>query len=157
MNFFVECFFFYTDYTPCYFSLDRSLSFFQIYFNGITDKPEITVHPKNETKLEGDNVTFTCKVNGNPVPTISWTRDGSLINNTNNNLTRISLSRDKKQLTITNVNRTDSGKYRCVASNSLGHETSKAASLDVQCKYRSFCHPSGFLSLLVKASPSTLL
>ena len=120
---------------------------FQIYFNCITDKPEITVHPKNETKLERDNVVFTCNVDGNPVPTISWTRDGSLINNTNSNFTRISLSRDKKQLTITNLSRTDSGEYRCVASNSLGHKTSKAASLDVQCKHRSCCHPSGLYSL----------
>ena len=121
------------------------------------DHPKITVQLVSVTNTEGDYIVLPCNATGNPVPTISWTRDGSLVNNTNNNFTGISLSRDKKHLTITNVTRTDSGEYRCVASNSLGHETSKAASLDVQCKYRSFCHPSGFLSLLVKASPSTLL
>ena len=115
------------------------MSFSQIYVVGITDEPEITVHPMNKTKLEGDNVTFTCDVDGNPVPTISWTRDGSLVKNVNDNFTRISFSHDKKQLTITNVSRTDSGEYRCVAKNRVGDETSNAASLDVQCKYRSCC------------------
>ena len=42
---------------------------------------------------------------------------------------------DKKELTITNVSRTDSGEYRCVAKNSVGSETSNAAKLDVQRKY----------------------
>ncbi|XP_020608165.1 hemicentin-2-like [Orbicella faveolata] len=103
-------------------------------------KPEITIHPKKETKLEGDNVTFSCKVDGNPVPTISWTTDGSPLD-TNDNFTRISLSLDKKQLTITNVSRTDSGEYRCVASNILGNETSSAALLDVQYHPKITVHP----------------
>lgn len=98
-------------------------------------------------------MTFSCKVDGNPVPTISWTTDGSPLD-TNDNFTSISLSLDKKQLTITNVSRTDSGEYRCMASNILGNETSSAALLDVQCKYSSYCYPSGFSSLLEKASPS---
>ena len=107
------------------------MSFSQIYVVGITDEPEITVHPMNKTKLEGDNVTFTCDVDGNPVPTISWTRDGSPLNASG----RISFADDKKQLTITNVNRTDSGEYQCVAKNRVGSDTSKSASLNVQCKF----------------------
>ena len=82
-------------------------------------------------------MTFTCGVDGNPVPTISWTRDGSLVKNSNDNFTRIRFSADNRQLTITNVRRTDSGEYQCVAKNRVGDETSYAASLDVQCKYKS--------------------
>ena len=78
-------------------------------------------------------MTLSCNADGNPVPTISWTRDGSPINATGSNY-RISFSEDKKQLTIANVSRTDSGEYRCVASNKLGNDTSNAATLDVQCK-----------------------
>ena len=52
---------------------------------------------------------------------------------TSNN-SRISLSDDEKQLSIENVNRTDSGEYQCVAENSLGNDTSNAATLEVQCK-----------------------
>jgi len=96
----------------------------------ITDQPEITVHPGNVTKREGDNVTLLCNVTANPPPTISWTRDGSPIDASG----RISFLENKKLLTITNVNRIDSAEYRCVASNELGKATTNAASLDVQCK-----------------------
>ena len=96
----------------------------------ITDQPEITAHPGSVEKTEGDNLTLSCNATGNPVPTISWTRDGSPVDSS-----KISFSANKTQLTITHVNRTDSGEYRCVASNSLGNATSNAATLDVQCKY----------------------
>lgn len=78
-------------------------------------------------------MTFSCNVTGNPVPTISWVRNGSSISTRFNS--RISFSAGEKQLTITNLNRTDSGQYRCVANNSLGNDTSHYALLDVQCKY----------------------
>ena len=97
----------------------------------VTDQPEITAHPQNKTRIEGDNVTLSCDVDGNPVPTISWTRGGSPVDTS----ARISFTADEKQLTITNVSRTDSGEYRCVASNMVGNDTSNAADLDVQCKY----------------------
>ena len=101
----------------------------------ISDKPEITAHPLNETKTERDNVTFTCDAIGNPAPSISWTRNGSRVETCDCNSSRIGFSVDKKELTITNVSRTDSGKYRCVAENSVGNDTSNAAKLDVQRKY----------------------
>ena len=97
----------------------------------VTDPPEITVHPEAGPKTEGKEVVLSCDADGNPVPIISWTRDGSLVNTSG----RFSFSADKKQLTITNVKRTDSGKYRCVASNKLGNDTSNVTTLDVQCKY----------------------
>ena len=75
-------------------------------------------------------MTLSCDATGNPVPTISWTKDGSPISSDS----RISLSNETKQLTITNVDRTDSAEYRCVANNSLGNETSYPATLEVQCK-----------------------
>ena len=95
-----------------------------------TDQAEITAHPQDVTVIEGSSVSLSCNAAGNPEPTISWTKDGSPISNNS----RISSPREKN-LTITNVNRTDSGEYRCVASNSLGSDTSNAATVDVQCKY----------------------
>ena len=77
-------------------------------------------------------MTLSCDATGNPVPTISWTKDGSPIGSSY----RISLSADNKQLTIMNLNRTDSEEYQCVADNSLGNDTSNVATLNVQCKYR---------------------
>lgn len=75
-------------------------------------------------------MTLSCNAIGNPTPTISWTRNGSLVNTS----AMISFSDDNKTLTITNVTRTDSGQYRCVARNRVGSDTSNAAKLDVQCK-----------------------
>ncbi len=79
-------------------------------------------------------MTLSCNATGNPEPTISWTRNGSPINITGNS--RISFTAGKKELFITNVNRTDSGEYRCVANNSPGNDTSRAATLNIQCKYQ---------------------
>ena len=96
--------------------------------------PEITEHPQNTTATEGLNVTFSCNAIGNPVPTFSWTINGSAVNTTAD--PRIGLSQDNKQLTITNVKRTDSGnQYRCVANNTIGILISNAATLNIQCKY----------------------
>ena len=96
-------------------------------------QPKITVHLKPKTPTEGDDVTLSCNATGNPEPTISWSKNESPINTSNN--FRIRFSEDKKQLTITNVKRTDSGEYRCVGNNSLGSDTSNVAALDVLCKH----------------------
>ena len=78
-------------------------------------------------------MTFSCNATGNPAPTISWTKGGSLINTSGDS--RISFGADNKKLTIINVSSADSGQYRCVANNGVGNDTtSDAAFLDVQCK-----------------------
>ena len=75
--------------------------------------------------MQGSSVTFSSDANGVPEPTFSWTKDGSAV--TAND--RIDFSADHKELSITNVNRTDSGEYRCVATNSVGTVISNAATL----------------------------
>ena len=107
-----------------------TLSFLKGIVFFFPDSAEITFDPEAEIKSEGENLTLSCNATGNPVPTISWTKDGSPVNQSG----RISFSADEKQLTITNVNRTDSGEYRCMASNSLGNDTSSASTVDIQCK-----------------------
>ena len=102
----------------------------------IADNPEITTHPLSEMKEEGQNATLSCNADGNPVPAISWIRNGFPIDTAGNS--GISFSEDKQQLTITNVSRTDSGEYRCVANNSIGNATSDVANLDIQCNVCNF-------------------
>ena len=80
--------------------------------------------------MQGSSVTFSSNANGVPEPTFSWTKYGSAV--TAND--RTCLSGDNKQLCITNVKRTDSGEYRCVATNSVGTVNSNAATLTVHCK-----------------------
>ena len=76
---------------------------------------------------------LTCNAVGNPTPSISWTKDGSVINA--NGDPRIIFAEQNTKLNITNVTRVDDGQYRCVANNSLGSATSNASTLDVRCKF----------------------
>jgi len=78
-------------------------------------------------------MTLSCNASGEPVPTISWTKDGSIISASGDS--RISFVAENKELTITNVSRADEGEYRCLANNSLGNASSNAAFLNVQCKF----------------------
>ena len=96
----------------------------------ITDQPEFSVQPQNATKIEGDNVTFTCNATGNPAPTFRWTKNGSVLTTGS----RISLSSDGKQLTVANVTREDSGQYVCEATNNVTTVASDSATLNVKCK-----------------------
>ena len=96
-----------------------------------SDEPEIITDPSNDTVKEGQNTTFYCNATGNPLPAISWKKDGHSIGNNS----RISYSAESNELRIINVNRTDRGKYHCVANNSIGNASSDAATLAVECKY----------------------
>ena len=75
-------------------------------------------------------MTFTCDADGNPTPTFSWTKDGSVVNTT----FRITFNENNKNLTITNVSRGDSGEYICVATNNVETVQSNSSTLNVQCK-----------------------
>ena len=85
--------------------------------------------------MQGSSVTFSSDANGVPEPTFSWTKDRSAVTADN----RIRLSADNKELSLSNVNGTDSGEYRCVAANSVGTVNSNAATLTVYGK-KTFTH-----------------
>ena len=96
--------------------------------------PQIATQPQGGPVTEGNNVTLSCNASGNPVPTITWTRNGSVLTSS---VARISFGAESKELKIPSINRADKGEYRCVANNSEGNVTSDAATLDVQCEYTS--------------------
>ena len=79
--------------------------------------------------MQGSSVTFSSDANGVPEPTFSWTKDGSVVTPDN----RISLLADNKQLSLKNVNETDGGEYRCLATNRVSTVNSNAATLTVEC------------------------
>ena len=105
-----------------------------------TELPLITIHPEGKTPMEGENITLSCNATGNPEPSISWVKDGFPMNRNS----RINFSQDNKLLTITNISRTDSGDYRCVARNRVGNDTSNSK-VNVLCKCRTLFY--FFLSL----------
>lgn len=78
-------------------------------------------------------MTFSCDTESNPALTFFWTKDGNPLNVTSN--PRYSLSADKKQLTIKDVNKTDRGEYKCVVQKGANMVNSTdAAMLTVECK-----------------------
>ena len=81
-------------------------------------------------------MTLNCTASGKPDPIISWIVNGSPLDASGNSW--ISLTNDSKELTMMNLNKTDSGEYQCVARNSLGNISSNASTLSVQCK-KTFC------------------
>ena len=113
--------------------------FFFFFF--FIDQPEIITHPKNVTIEERLPMTLFCNATGNPPPTLSWTKDGSPLNDTQG----ITFSGDNKTLSIASINRSESGNYRCVARNGLGSDLSNPAKVDVQCK----CSSNSFLFYLI--------
>ena len=69
-----------------------------------------------------------CKATGKPIPNITWTRvleDGS-----NSEVLHQDSTWD-----FSNINRTASGKYRCIAYNGFGNEASHVFKVNVTCKY----------------------
>lgn len=77
-------------------------------------------------------MNISCIVNGEPTPNISWSMNETPLNASGNS--RISLRNDNELLTIMNVDRRDSGGYKCLAQNSLGNVTSNSSTLSVECK-----------------------
>ncbi len=64
----------------------------------------------------GENVTFQCFAEGNPVPEIRWTRTPAV------NVIEATRVRHK-YITITGATSTNEGVYICVATNKVGSVT----------------------------------
>lgn len=118
---------FWTLYNNCSF-LQRLMFFF------FSDGPEISKHPEGITEMEGQDVVFSCSVEGNPSPSVSWAKNKEILNVTANSRLTVSQTNRNHSLTITDIHRSDAGQYRCVANNSVGNSTSSAATLELYCK-----------------------
>ncbi|XP_068733616.1 neural cell adhesion molecule 2-like isoform X2 [Montipora capricornis] len=68
----------------------------------------VTIQPftKNTTVTEGNPINLTCHANGFPVPSVVWKKDGQGIRSTS-------------VLNIESSQRSDSGRYICIANNTL--------------------------------------
>ena len=76
---------------------------------------------QNKNITEGENLTLLCNASGIPRPMVSWIKvGGNVITNGN-------------ELVFINISRTQSGEYRCEASNLCGN-ASETATIEVQCK-----------------------
>ena len=104
---------------------ERNCSCFNLRFLFSTVPPRITTEPERESKVSvGDNLTLTCNVSGDPLPEVTWSKDGQtlkLFNVTG------------PVLHLVNVTRKDVGSYKCTAKNKVG-EVSHPAAVNVECK-----------------------
>ncbi|XP_043342030.1 hemicentin-1 isoform X3 [Cervus canadensis] len=75
---------------------------------------------------EKQSVTLTCEVTGNPVPEITWHKDGQLLKEDDTH----HLMSGGRFLQITNAQVSHTGRYTCLASNTAG-DKSKSFSLNV--------------------------
>jgi len=67
-------------------------------------------------------VTLSCNALGTPPPMVSWIKVHS------------HMRFKKSDLVFTNIDRSESGKYRCEASNECGN-ASETVTIEVQCEY----------------------
>ncbi|CAO2637187.1 Hmcn1, partial [Lemmus lemmus] len=75
---------------------------------------------------EKQSVTLTCEATGNPVPQMTWHKDGQLVLEDEDH----HLMSDGRFLQITNAQVSHTGRYTCLASNPAG-DKSKSFSLHV--------------------------
>ena len=88
----------------------------------------------NQSASIGSNVTFICRVSGHsrPWPIIAWTKgnNSDILQTDNLRVQTITdIQKGQSQLVITGIRSEDHGSYRCIARNSAGMRTSRAAFL----------------------------
>ena len=91
------------------------------------DAPTVTIQQCSTSVTEGDNATLYCNATGIPVPNTAWIRasTGDILSN-------------QKAYTvymITDIKRSESGSYKCLAWNGIGNNGTKSCTIDVNCKY----------------------
>ena len=95
-------------------------------YDVISVPPIIRVNPARKAGIEaGQNVTLTCIASGDPIPNITWTKDG---------VSQDHFNVSGHKLHLVNLQRKDVGSYRCTASNRYGSDASSASIVGVNCK-----------------------
>ncbi|CAH3104706.1 unnamed protein product [Porites lobata] len=86
--------------------------------------PRITTEPERESKVSvGENLMLTCSASGDPLPEVTWNKEGQtlrLFNVTG------------PVLRLVNVTREDFGSYKCTAKNKVG-EASRPSLVNIAC------------------------
>ncbi|TMS06778.1 Titin [Larimichthys crocea] len=90
--------------------------------------PHFLVQPKSQNVNEGENVKFTCEIEGDASSEVEWLKDNMTISVTSN--IRLSRSKNVFTLEIREATVADSGKYTIKAKNQFG-QCSATSSLNV--------------------------
>ena len=78
-------------------------------------------------RIQGDSVTFECFGTGDPVPTITWTFNNTVLNNSDKyTINTISDGPDFGSLTIVDLTYFDRGVYTCNVTNQISYSSNHA-------------------------------
>ncbi|XP_035996829.1 hemicentin-1 isoform X1 [Fundulus heteroclitus] len=84
----------------------------------VQEVPRVSVEPRNQTFMMGDEVRISCSASGYPPPRLVWTHNDMFIMASN----RYRMTPDGT-LVIRNTKKKDGGVYGCLASNHAGTDT----------------------------------
>ncbi|XP_011314912.1 hemicentin-1 isoform X1 [Fopius arisanus] len=96
--------------------------------------PIVSMHPKNITVNETEDVVMICDYDANPatLTSVKWYREGQELELSSDHYE--GGSTDQPSLTVKNSNSTDMGTYKCILTNSVGN-SSNDSSIDVSILY----------------------
>uniref|UniRef100_A0A8C1I726 Heparan sulfate proteoglycan 2 n=1 Tax=Cyprinus carpio TaxID=7962 RepID=A0A8C1I726_CYPCA len=89
-------------------------------------KVMINVRTSVQTVMVGSSVEFECHAIGDPEPTVRWSKVGGSL--------PVHVEINGNILRIDHVVESDSGQYRCTATNNVGSEYNQVV-LNIQCEY----------------------
>ncbi|XP_073440548.1 cell adhesion molecule 2 isoform X4 [Dendrobates tinctorius] len=82
--------------------------------------PTVKIHPSTPVPQEGQPLILTCESKGKPLPEpVLWTKDGGELPDPDRMVV------NGRELTITFLNKTDNGTYRCEATNTIGKNSAE--------------------------------
>ncbi|XP_077336236.1 cell adhesion molecule 2 isoform X2 [Lithobates pipiens] len=82
--------------------------------------PSVKIMPSILVPQEGQRLVLTCESKGKPLPEpVLWTKDGGELPDPERMIV------NGRELTITFLNKTDNGTYRCEATNSIGKNSAE--------------------------------
>ena len=103
----------------------RYLSDINSNFNYL-EPPTVSIGENRTLDVEvGDNLTLHCDANGDPIPLVTWKKDGQILQQSNTTM----------GIFITNIELRDAGTYFCTATNRAGSISQSILVRVVRCKY----------------------
>ena len=92
----------------------------------------IVTSPQTQNVTNGQSFMLICNATGYPVPSIEWTLNGAPYVTGNSSITLIEgLRSNTSNITVENAMATDTGTYKCVATN-VGSSDTQDANVTVQ-------------------------